>query len=359
MKFKKIILPLILLMLCSCAGKASPKAMVKDTQTPKKAQSSVSIDEGVITGVVKTSAYSDEFYAVYDRYIIDSNEELTKFLGYMNDEGLAASLSSEISKTPLSEYTLFTYPIQEGSGGYRCTVTKALVENDTFTLSSQSEGDEIMTCDMAMYYPYALVPKPQLENVRCDNWTKPSEKVVTVYKSYHVRGKFPVSATSPKTIRQLAQKFNAEYGSISLSKEQEIIFDFEFMDSKKAQAFSEETEKIADCNVTLADRTVTPQQFKKFTGNKTQLTPSSPTAEVFFMVSDVKNYSPLASFCKTKLKGEVIDECVREDTLDNMYSIKVRLETTNEDEILQLYKTLNSPPYKTDDLNVSIYYGMG
>lgn len=355
MKRKIILLSLIALTLCSCGGKSSKKAVVTTPENEPVATKSV-IQKNVETGVLKTSAYNDGFYSVSDRYIIEDDKNLETFAGYMKDNGLGSALKELTEKYPLTDYTLFIVPIESGSGGYRYTITTATVENDTFKLVSHSEGDEVMTCDMAMYYPYALVPKAQLKNVPCTDWVRPVDKNVVVYKATTVKGEYDLE--SLPELRKLAEKHHAENGAISIDKNQRVLLTLTFKEVKNANDFITEPVNKGS-KVSSFTNVVAPSVYKEYTGTKATLVTTNATADIYAQVANGTDYIALENYYQ-KLAGEIIDQYIPESPEHPMlYSLRTRINLTGDAEALNLYNTLSTPPCATEELNVSVYYHMG
>ena len=355
MKYRGIILLTIgLITLCSCAGKASNKAMVDPKNPAEVTADEPIIQNGITADVIKTSAYFDEFYSVSNRYMITDQNELEIFAGYMHDGSLI-----NVFNNSLEENTLFIVPIQESSGGYRYSIKKAAIEEDTLSLLWHSEGDEFMTDDMAMYYPYALVPKELLKGKSCTDWVVPDSYQPTIYKTNTVSAEFGLDSISPAALRQTAEKYNAAQGTISLyagMEKRKLICSFEVMDSENAKILTDELNSLGAAKASFYERTIQPSEYERYTGHSCGLSITDMGVNVFTRITDMKNYNAAANYFRNILNGKVTDEYISEYEFDNLYSLSVSMKNIADDNISALINSLEAVPYNTDELKISIYY---
>lgn len=358
MKYKKlIIMALGLVMLCSCSGRASKKAQV-NAPAPIKKESAAFIQEDITADVIQTSAYNEAFYSVGQNYMITDNAELEQFLLYMNDESLRYALEQSLGENFLEDSTLFITPVQRSSGGYRYSIKKAAIEDDTLVLLWNSEGDEVMTCDMAMYYPYALVPNSLIEGKSCQGWVKPSIHTPVVYKCTTVTAQYTYTdKTDLATIRKTAEKY-CSVGSVSINirnDKRTVTCTFQTQSSNDlVQALA----KTGADKITEYSHTVSPYKYESCRFKGGTLAIDNTSIEVYAHISDSNSYPPAAEYIRRQTGGTVTDEYIREDKDDNFYSISADISASDETKIKALAEALINTPYNTDDMDINIMYSL-
>lgn len=359
MKYKKlIIMALGLVMLCSCSGRASKKAQVSTPSLSTKNETAVFIQDGITTGVIKTSAYNDDFYSIDQNYMITDKAEYEKFFSYANDVGLGKYFEESFGADFLQDNTLFIVPIQSGSGGYRYSIKKAAIEDDTLVLLWNSEGDEFMTCDMAMYYPYALVPNSLIDGKSCQGWVKPSTYTPVVYKCTTVTAQYTYTdKTDLAAIRKTAEKY-CSVGSVSINirnDKRTVTCTFQTQSSNNlVQALG----KTGADKITEYSHTVSPYKYESCRFKGGTLAIDNTSIEVYAQISDSNSYPPAAEYIRRQTGGTVTDEYIREDKDDNFYSISADISASDETKIKALAEALINTPYNTDDMDINIMYSL-
>lgn len=366
MKYKKpiiialgLVMAMAMVMLCSvsCSGRASKKAQV-NTAAPAKREDAVFIEEGITAGVIKTSAYSEAFYSVNQNYMITDNAELDRFLLYMDDDSLRYALEQSLGENFLENGTLFITPVQESSGGYRYSIKKAALEDDTLVLLYNSEGDEVMTCDMAMYYPYALVPNSLVEGKGCHGWIKPSSYTPLVYECTTVTAKYNYTdKTDLAAIRRAAEKY-CSVGCTAINLKNgtgTVTCTFQV---READGLVQALEKTEADTITRHSRIVSPTEYEKCRFTANALAISNVGVEIYARISDTSSYAPATEYIRTQAGGTVNDEYIREDREDNFYQLNTDISVLSEDEIKELIKALTNIPYDTDELYINIAYSL-
>ena len=325
----------------------------KITVTEKTALS----DDEPILGVIKTSNYFDDFYAYDHSYLIRSQEELDIFHEYMQETVFNQSVDFNM-------YSIAVEPLQSGSGSYKYECYDVDISENSIELSygynNVKDGDEV-TCDMAMYYPYALIPNELLAGDDYGRWTAPSKAEINIYKMYYVNGTADYDHVYLKSIKNLGEIFGT--GSLTFSVRfnndiaHELYVQMELSDESNAeQVLSELKEAGFDAGIFTV--TVYPSVFRKDTPNDPLTLSQSCNIQIYTDCADADDYDEMVGYFEA-FKGETYDYYIREEEekdFNTMYYRQWNYNAASVDEISDIVKKLSELPYETDSFNGSVTF---
>ena len=335
----------------------------EETADPSIPETDISSEKARF-GVVKTSNYFDEFYAYDHRYLIRSQKELDLFHEYMKEKVITEAVDFE-------NYSVAVIPIQSGSGSYKYYCNGADIGDGTLSLSYGCENiDESMelTCDLAMYYPYGIIPNSMLASESYEGWISPSEADITVYTMQDIRCE---KEYSPEDITAAAEIFG-KYGagqvtcvfSCRTDEKPTLMVSGYLSDTNSAKALLNDMTALG-FQVYSFDTTVPPRKFRNDTpdillslssdtGASASISADWFTSESF----EISQYEDFIAFAEN-FGGETTD-CLTEDPQSEyfqpMYSREWRFYPETTDEITDMINEFLTLPDRTGFYNAHITF---
>lgn len=315
-------------------------------------------------GVVKTSNYFDDFYAYDHRYLIQSEDELDLFHKYMKENVITEDVDFE-------KYSVAVIPIQSGSGSYKYYCNGADIGDGTLSLNYGHEDIDdgmAITDDMAMYYPYGIIPDSMLTSESYEGWISPSQADITVYTMQDIRCE---KEYSPEDIAAAAEIFG-KYGagrvtcvfSCRTDEKPTLSVSGYLSDADSAETLLNDMTALG-FQVYSFDTTVPPRKFRNDTpdillslssdtGASASISADWFTSESF----EVSQYEDFIAFAEN-FGGETTD-CLTEDPQSEyfqpMYSREWRFYPETTDEITDMINEFLTLPDRTGFYNAHITF---
>lgn len=159
--------------------------------------------EDIITGVMHTSNYIDDYESYCHSYLIPSQYELNIFQEYMRE-------SVFLDEIDFDKYCVAVIPIQLSSVPNHYVCDGATIEGNKLTLSYYMEETSAFGLSiMAMDYPYALIPKEMLTEENYEGWVIPSEADTGKYYMSYLRGDCLFSRETVDKALEICRKHDA------------------------------------------------------------------------------------------------------------------------------------------------------
>ena len=331
----------------------------KERESEKSALTTVGVsaDEPIL-GVIKTSNYFDEFYAYDHSYLIRSQRELDIFHEYMQENVFDQPVD-------FSTYSIAVEPLQSGSGSYKYECYSVDISENSIELSygydNVKEGDAV-TCDIAMYYPYAFIPNELLTGEDYGRWTAPSEAEISIYKMFYVNGTADYDPVYFDSIKKLGEKFGAGYLSCSVrfnieSDQPELYVQMELSEEGSAEQVLNEL-KDTGFNAGAFPNTVYPDLFRKDTPDEPLSLSRSCNIQIYSDCADVDDYDEMTDFFEA-FEGETYDYYIRDEEEKDYNTMYYRLWHYNAesvDEISDIVKKLSAFPYEASSFKGSVTF---
>ncbi|MBQ8825859.1 MAG: hypothetical protein IJ007_02065 [Oscillospiraceae bacterium] len=317
----------------------------------------VSADEPIL-GVIKTSNYFDEFYAYDHSYLIRSQEELDLFHEYMQENVFNQPVD-------FSTYSIAVEPLQSGSGSYKYECYSVDISENSIELSygydNVNDGDAV-TCDMAMYYPYALIPNELLTGDDYGRWTAPSQAEINIYKMFYVNGTADYDPVYFDSIKKLGEKLGTGYLTFSVrfnieSNLPELYVQMELSEKDSAEQVLNEL-KTAGFDAGIFPNTVYPNLFRKDTPDEPLSLSRSCNIQIYTDCADVDDYDKMVEFFEA-FDGETYDYYIRDEEekdINTMYYRRWHYDANSVDEISEAVEKLSALPYEAASFNGSVTF---
>lgn len=159
--------------------------------------------EDIITGVMHTSNYIDDYESYCHSYLIPSQYELNIFQEYMRE-------SVFLDEIDFDKYCVAVIPIQLSSVPNHYVCDGATIEGNKLTLSYYMEETSAFGLSiMAMDYPYALIPKEMLTEKSYEGWVIPSEADTNEYYMSYLNGSCAYDRETVDKALEICRKYNA------------------------------------------------------------------------------------------------------------------------------------------------------
>jgi len=124
-------------------------------------------NDEIIKYQIKTHEYFGNRNYI-NKYYINSEDELNKFYSLY-------SKNVNINKEYLNNNSIFIQVQMVGSGSIRMKLSSVTFDNNNVNFIIERNAPQIGTCDMACWYLVAVIPNNQLNNLKLEGWSKPSE----------------------------------------------------------------------------------------------------------------------------------------------------------------------------------------
>ncbi|MBQ8786014.1 MAG: hypothetical protein IJZ61_00060 [Oscillospiraceae bacterium] len=160
--------------------------------------------EDIITGVMHTSNYIDDYESYCHSYLIPSQYELNIFQEYMREPVF-------LDEIDFDKYCVAVIPIQLSSAPNHYVCDGVTIEGNKLTLSYyyMEETTAFSLCIMAMDYPYALIPKEMLTEKSYEGWVIPSEADTNEYYMSYLNGSCAYDRETVEKALEICRKHNA------------------------------------------------------------------------------------------------------------------------------------------------------
>ncbi len=117
-----------------------------------------------------------------NKYYIDSEEELNNFYKIYSD-ALDYSDELDIDKVFLKDNSIFIQVEEANSGSIKFKLSSVEIDKNTVKFVIDKDTPEIGTCDMVFWYLVAIIPNNQLNDLKLNDWHKPSEVLSSIDES--------------------------------------------------------------------------------------------------------------------------------------------------------------------------------
>ncbi|MBR4096657.1 MAG: hypothetical protein IKK42_05055 [Oscillospiraceae bacterium] len=185
-------------MLTACGNKNEDIIVGVDS-----APSATEVVSEIETGVIFTRNYINDYTSYCHSYLIPSQYELKIFQEYMREPVFRNDIDFD-------KYCIAVVPIQSGSGSYEYVCDGVTIDGNSLDLSYYMEDPPpFCDCAMAMYYPYALIPKEMLTEESYEGWVIPSEADTGKYYMSYLRGDCVYSRETVDMAIEICRKYNA------------------------------------------------------------------------------------------------------------------------------------------------------